>query len=332
MTFSYRYPDAQIDNRTDYLEIKVLQYKAPNIQFDREIRAERTARETIQNKFVSSPSALNTANETLKTIDKNRYGGGGIGLQRGKDQYKSKEESLGYIFLPMPKTVADSQGVTWNSQNLNPFAAAGIGAGMGVIKSDDNFLTALAQGGSDFAQRLYNEGTNPAQKNAIQAFFATQAVNAFGAQVSADEILARTTGQILNQNAELLFSSVQLRTFSFSFDFAPRRRKESETVKNIIRTFKKNMSPKKKSGIFLNSPNIFQLCYKTGRQKHAYLNSFFPTALTKVGVSYNPDGGQYATYEDTSPVKLSLTLDFSEISPIYEGDYDEEDGLIGVGY
>ena len=330
MTFSYRYPDAQIDNRTDYLEIKVLQYKPPNVKFDDSIKADRA-----DGNYGYTSTIDPTFGHEVRTFNKvptKKPLGGGISLQRGKDQYKSKEESLGYIFLPMPKTVADSHGVDWNTKYLNPFAAAGISAGMGVMQSDDNFLTALAQGGSDFAQRLYNEGTDPRQKNAIQAFFATQAVNAFGSQVSANEILARTTGQILNQNAELLFNGVELRTFSFSFDFAPRRRKESETVKNIIRTFKKNMSPKKKNGVFLNSPNIFQLCYKTGRQKHAYLNSFFPTALTKVGVSYNPDGGQYATYEDTSPVKLSLTLDFSEISPIYEGDYDEEDGLIGVGY
>ena len=165
----------------------------------------------------------------------------------------------------------------------------------------------------------------------MQTFFATQAVNAFNANVSVNEVLARTTGQIVNQNTELLFNGINLRSFNFSFSLTPRRRKESETIKNILRTFKKNMSAKRENGIFLNSPNIFQLCYKTGRQKHAYLNSFFPTALTKMDVNYT-GAGRYATYEDTSPVSILLTLQFSEISPIYQSDYDEGDGLIGVGY
>ena len=42
--------------------------------------------------------------------------------------------------------------------------------------------------------------------------------------------------------------------------------------------------------------------------------------------------GRYATYEDTSPVSMLLNLQFSEISPIYQKDYDSDDGLIGVGY
>ena len=42
--------------------------------------------------------------------------------------------------------------------------------------------------------------------------------------------------------------------------------------------------------------------------------------------------GRYQTYEDTSPVSMILNLTFNEISPIYQKDYDSEDGLIGVGY
>ena len=201
---------------------------------------------------------------------------------------------------------------------------------MSVIESDENIIDAITKEGSGLAQRLFSEATGN-QKRAIQTFFATQAVNAFNANVNVNEVIARTTGQILNQNLELLFNGVQLRQFDFTFSLTPRRRKESETIKNIVRTFKKNMSPKREGGVFLQTPNIFQLCYKTGRQKHAYLNSFFPTALTNMSVNYT-GSGRYATYEDTSPVSMLLNLQFSEISPIYQKDYDSDDGLIGVGY
>ena len=328
MAFSYRYPDAQIDNRTDYLEIKVLKYQPPNVQFQNDIDELYNARQANQNPLVSSPSALVSAKETLKK-DKFKYGNG-ITLERGKDQYKNKEESLGYVFLPIPQSVTDRQGVDWKGSNLNPFAAAGIAAGMGVITSDDNIIEAIGKEGSGLAQRLFGEATGD-QRRAIQTFFATQAVNAFNANVNVNEVIARTTGQILNQNLELLFNGIQLRQFDFTFSLTPRRRKESETIKNIVRTFKKNMSARREGGVFLQTPNIFQLCYKTGRQKHAYLNSFFPTALTNMSVNYT-GSGRYATYEDTSPVSMLLNLQFSEISPIYQKDYDSDDGLIGVGY
>ena len=327
MAFSYRYPDAQIDNRTDYLEIKVLQYKPPNVQFQSDIDANRATgngRYTVTKDptFGHEVRTFNTEQVKPKL--------GGIELQRGKDQYKNKEESLGYIFLPIPQSVTDRQGVDWKGSNLNPFAAAGIAAGMGVIESDDNIIEAIGKEGSGLAQRLFGEATGD-QRRAIQTFFATQAVNAFNANVNVNEVIARTTGQILNQNLELLFNGVQLRQFDFTFSLTPRRRKESETIKNIVRTFKKNMSARRESGVFLQTPNIFQLCYKTGRQKHAYLNSFFPTALTNMSVNYT-GSGRYATYEDTSPVSMLLNLQFSEISPIYQKDYDSDDGLIGVGY
>jgi len=111
MAFSYRYPDAQIDNRTDYLEIKVLKYQPPNVQFQNDIDELYNARQANQNPLVSSPSALVSAKETLKK-DKFKYGNG-ITLERGKDQYKNKEESLGYVFLPIPQSVTDRQGVDW---------------------------------------------------------------------------------------------------------------------------------------------------------------------------------------------------------------------------
>lgn len=331
MAFSYRYPDAQIDNRTDYLEIKVLQYQPPNVQFQEAIDANRKTGNgrysvTTDPTFGHEIRTFNT--EQVKP--KLRIGEGGLDIQRGRDQYKNKEESLGYIFLPIPQSVTDSTEVAWDASSLNPFAAAGIAAGMNVTGSDKNILGAIRDEGSGLAQRLFNDATD-GQRRAIQTFFATQAVNAFNANVNVNEVIARTTGQIFNQNLELLFNGVKLREFRFAFNFTPRRRKESETVKNIIRTFKKNMSAKRESGVFLQTPNIFQLCYKTGRQKHAYLNSFFPTALTNMSVDYT-GAGRYQTYEDTSPVSMVLNLTFNEISPIYQKDYDSDDGLIGVGY
>ena len=84
-------------------------------------------------------------------------------------------------------------------------------------------------------------------------------------------------------------------------------------------------------GLFLSSPNIFKLCYKTGGKKHAYLNSFFPMAMKSVSVNYT-NAGTYATYEDTTPVNMKMTISLQEINPIYNEDYDTGDGTIGVGY
>jgi hypothetical protein len=84
-------------------------------------------------------------------------------------------------------------------------------------------------------------------------------------------------------------------------------------------------------GLFLSSPNIFKLCYKTGGKKHAYLNSFFPMAMKKITMNYS-GAGRFATYEDTTPVTMQMEISLQEINPIYNEDYDIGDGTIGVGY
>ena len=85
------------------------------------------------------------------------------------------------------------------------------------------------------------------------------------------------------------------------------------------------------SGLFIKSPNVFQLGYKTGGESHKFLHKFKPMALKNMGVNYT-GSGTYATYEDTTPIHMQLTLSFQELNPIYAEDYENEEGKIGVGY
>ena len=158
-------------------------------------------------------------------------------------------------------------------------------------------------------------------------------VNSRGSNASVETILSRSTGQVLNPNLELLFNGVTLRNFDFSFDFAPRSAEEGEEVKQIIRLFKQHMSAKSKanfgSGLFIASPDIFQLTFKSGSSDHPFLFKFKPTALLGMSVDYNASG-QYSTYKDGTPVHMSMVLRFKELNPIYAENYDEV--RTGVGY
>ena len=40
----------------------------------------------------------------------------------------------------------------------------------------------------------------------------------------------------------------------------------------------------------------------------------------------------YATYDDTTPVSMMLTLNFQEIVPIYDYDFDNGPGVSAIGY
>ena len=73
----------------------------------------------------------------------------------------------------------------------------------------------------------------------------SDAANALtGANISMDNLLARQSGVIINPNKELLFNSVSLREFGFSFVFTARSQTEADSIKKIIRAFKKYSAPK----------------------------------------------------------------------------------------
>jgi len=164
---------------------------------------------------------------------------------------------------------------------------------------------------------------------ALDAFTRTQAATAagiIGANVTANQLLTRSTGQILNPNMELLFSGPTLRTFQFQFKLTPREAQESYQIKSIIRSFKKNMAPQTgESDAYLRTPRVFELRYRKGNTNHPFLNRFKQCALTNMSVNYTGEG-VYATYSDATPVSMVMTLDFKELVPIYFDDYADVDG------
>jgi len=294
---SLRYPVARLESDSDYLEIKVLEYQPPGF-------------------------------ETSGT-------GQSLRLQTSSESLKNNEIILGTIFLPIPESITDSNGVTWGEDSLNGLAATGIGIAGDLMKSDS--MKELKEAGNRGVEGLKGLIKDDMTAAAINSTFASMAVNALGGNTSAAGILARQTGAILNPNMELLFGGVQLRQFSFSFDFAPRDENESIVIKKIIRAFKKSLNAKNSStgenstGLFIKSPDVFQLTYKTGAKNHQFLHKFKPMALLNIGVNYT-GAGTYATYDNTAPVHTKIDLTFQELNPIYSEDYDVEEGLEGTGF
>ena len=254
--------------------------------------------------------------------DKGNYTGGLT--DDADDRMKSDELMRGQVFLPMQSGLAESGGVDWGGgDSLNALDAAGAriagsavsGAADGAAKAAGAFLSA----GKEEATKLLDS----IGKDEVAGYFAGEAVG--------KNVFTRTTGKVLNPNLELLFGGPTLRAFSYNFRFTPREDAEAKMIRNIIRFFKKNMAPKReKSGaIFLKSPNVFRLKYmfKDGGQ-HPFLNKIKLCALTNYNVQYTPDGN-YATYDDGSMTSYTLQLDFKELNPIFDTDYEGSDNDMG---
>lgn len=293
-----RYPKASIGKNDDFLQIKVIEYKPPGLSA------------STQGSF-----ALGTTEQALQG---------------------SIQSPKSTIILPMPQSVADSNSANWGENTLNAALAAGIIAGKETIESGDFIGGAMSKGQELFSkfQGAFTSGTGQKTASSVFSKLAVQALTGQDANITG--LISRETGAVVNQNVEMLFQGVNIRTaFQFTFDLIPRSQGEAEEIKTIIRTFKQEMTPRKGAtgstggGFFVKSPNVFQIEYRTGANPHKFLNKFKPCALTNMSVNYS-GSGQYATFSDTTPVHMILSLQFQELSPIYAEDY--QNVKEGVGY
>jgi hypothetical protein len=238
-----------------------------------------------------------------------------------RDDKNLKGDILGTILLPIPSQIGDNNTANFGAGNMNFAEEKIFGAAESGISGD---LKGMATQALDLAGEVV--GSDLAKK-----YFTSKAVQSLGSNISLEQILARTTGSIINPNMELLFSGPGLRQFKFTFKFTPRFEKEATEVKNIIKAFKRNMAPKGSGDNFLSTPNIFQIQYMQGDRQHKFLNKFKLCALTNMSVNYTGDG-VHATYYDGTPISMQMDLSFSELTPIYNEDYDDYGSDTGVGY
>jgi len=236
---------------------------------------------------------------------------------------KSTEEIGRAVFLPMQPALQDSNSTSWGDDSLNALQIAGAGIAMDAIDrvSDGKFFEASEKLVTDTGNALNNFANAPGTGDFVKAYFAGKAVGA--------NVLGRATGAVLNNNLELLFKGPTLRSFNYNYKFTPRSPSEAAIIKEIILQFKRVMAVKRDNvGLFLKSPDVFKLQYIFGStgQQHPFMNKLKTCALTNMTVDYTPDG-TYMTYGDGSMTSYNVSLQFSELEPIYRSDQDEDGGI-----
>ena len=323
MTRVLRYPFEAITDDTDYLQVTIKEYPKPGLLTD-------------------TGYAINDDDSS----------------SRGYNSPVQLVED-GVILLPMPVNINDRNQVGYGPDKLTSISAA-------VGQEVDKFIQAsgadLSKLGTDVEGRDEKYGFNDLRKDigsnieAIGNTIATSNRNSFkeagntitrelaaraasiipGVNITGTQILSRTSGTILNPNMTLLMNGPSLRSFNFQFKMTPRDDREAKQVKSIIRSFKRNMAPKVSDGnVFLETPNVFELRYKKGSDTHPFLHKFKQCALSDISVNYTGEN-VYATYNDGTPISTIMTLNFTELAPIYQRDYgtsnDFDADRDGVGY
>ena len=308
----HAYP-LDIDLQQDHLKITRYLYRRPDINQSKGVRSTKAgnAERAIFNKKGFLAPIENVAGDSV------------IG-----------STPVGTIILPMPKAT-DVNAAAWGKGEINSTGLAALGvARMGIEDVGGAFNMSGKNRKEKVADALkkINDGRGDFSSGgagAIAQAISIQAVTGMmsmipGVNVDTDAYLARTSGRVLNPNAEMLFQGPSIRDFAFSFVMIARSQKEGDEIRRIIRLLKVGMAPKFNNTTFLKAPDIFTLEYKNGPGKKDVIptaNLFNPggLALTTMNVDYAPNG-YWSAYRDSQPVAVKMDLNFTELRPIYQSD------------
>ena len=128
-------------------------------------------------------------------------------------------------------------------------------------------------------------------------------------------VLQKTTGRAFNNNLEMVFEGVPMREFSYTFEFAPKNRKELDNARKIISLFKFHMHPELGQTNDFVVPSQFQMSYMYIDKQNMYIPRVSKCVLTKMDLEHG-DQTVFSTFAGdelgAAPVYTKMSLSFSE--------------------
>ena len=247
-----------------------------------------------------------------ETKDINPGGTFGFGNRDRVGANDGGARATGTVVLPIQSGIKDQNGADWGDNKLNAFQAAKASVALGLLgdQSEENAVEKIVEA---------VQGNTAATKEGIKQIFAAKAANV-------TNLLQRTRGATVNPNLELLFNEPTLRPFTFNFKLSARSKKEAEEIVKIIRFFKQGMAPiRTESNLFLLAPHTFQIHYLLrGQGEHPFVGKMKECALTSMSTDYTPENN-YSTTRDGFMTSYSITMEFKELEPVFNDDYENED-------
>jgi hypothetical protein len=226
--------------------------------------------------------------------------------------------AIGGIRLPLPNQLTENQQVQWNPQGTDAASGAAIEAGLKGRSSGGSIGAISLDAAMGYATGAINKAT-------------TAAAGSLGIDTAQALQLG---GLAQNPFLTVLFQSPNFKKHSFSWKLAPNNAQESNTVKDIINSFKSNMLPAlsgNAGGTLLTYPNMAIINLFPD---DSYLYKFKPCVIESIDVNY-ATGGQPSFFRDTNaPVEVQLSVNFLEIEYWLKEDIENNSfrgGAFGFG-
>ena len=237
-----------------------------------------------------------------------------------------KDKRYPQILLYMPQDIQDAFSAKWEGKKFGALTT-------GIISSAGMEGTAnkIIKGANTVGETITSS-----QVNAAAAVVTTLATKLTGDTITANDLFGGISGVARNPNVEVLFQSMELRTFDLTFKLAPFNTKDMLSIDAIIKVFKQAMLPQYEIGDtnvfgvdtadnpavqarFIQVPKVCAVNFMRGAERNPYLPRYKMCAITDVNVNYTPDN-VYATIDEGTPVATELKISFMETKLVFSED------------
>ncbi len=240
-----------------------------------------------------------------------------------------KDKAYQQIIMYMPQDIQDVYSAKWEGKKFGAMTT-------GMIASAGR--TGMVNKLQEQAKSLGNQLGEKGQVEAAAAVVSGLAQKITGDSISAGDLFGGISGVARNPNVEVLFQSMELRTFDLSFKLAPFDDQDAKRIKSIIKIFKRAMLPQysldsdtKVFGYegkgalqagFIQVPKVCSVNFMRGAERNRYLPRYKMCAITDVAVNYTPDN-VYSTFDRNMPVSTELKISFMETKLVFSEDIEE---------
>ena len=233
-----------------------------------------------------------------------------MGIPTGKGAARTIKNS---IAIYMPQTLKFNLAAD--------YGAADIGGALGAFaKIKDAINNGTGFTGPDMGAVAQQAGK---LATGLSSFFTGGLGEGIGAAVQ------RRTGIAPAAMTEMIFNGIDYRTFSFTFKFTPRHKRESDVVNEMLHTIKDAMLPLKYGKADGNGgaiaayqvPHEFVIRFMKGVNINPYIDQIGLCACTGIDIDYGSD--KFSTHPSGDPVSIDATLTFRELELMERARYND---------
>ena len=248
-----------------------------------------------------------------------------------------------FIFLPLPRSLADSSSAGYSDQNLESVGdlmngatgsaqAAGLRQAGNIVSGVGNFATNAA------AAMARAVGLNAAAKGVGAV---SQGLNNILPADTITSTIQQEVGLAPNPNPSVAFTGPILRTVNYDWSLYPKNKDESIAIQRMIRALKRSALPKNVPDVaaaILGYPDVCQLNFypwdKGGGGEWGWKDAddsfagsiikYKKCVMQNVNVSYAAGGAALSFFEGTNlPTSYELSIEFKEIEYMLSKDWSD---------